>query len=350
MLDAVKEWLALFDFSALASDIFGRPIGALAAAILIFGSVATGLGIIIGLHYARRRSIVASRELEIKEEAIKKDAVKKELPKAEILLFGEENVDSLVYIVPFDRKTLFALPFAVGIKNPSNVQFNNLLVFARMNADIYGHEFAVRQPGPIAQAFGFERFEEAEDGTKLVVALSKLSRIPPELTYEIEDYLFTSSSTVFEGVIEANALDGKVKFGYRTEFSVRIKVTVQGENIGKSTKDFSVCFLNPPNTSIEEHFKKKFSEDTKPEKLGKTIIVSFRGREENKEFANAIIGLKRSLQLLKTNKKAALKQLKDHFGSETTDAEIMELVELGVRESLVSLTNREVVIMNRRYP
>lgn len=156
MLKAIPSALELFDFSALASEVFGRAVGPVAATILMLGTVATGCGILAGLYYARKRYLVACRELTLKEEALNKP-----LPKAEILLFGEKDVDSILYMVPFDGKALFALPLNIGIKNSSKIELKNLLVLMKLNADVYGRGYMSREPGPVAQAFGFERYEQA---------------------------------------------------------------------------------------------------------------------------------------------------------------------------------------------
>jgi hypothetical protein len=345
VLEALGSWLSLFDFSALATELFGRPIGTIAATLLVAGALATGSIALFGLYYARKRFIVAHREL-----ALKEDAAAKKLPIASVTIFNEDNVDSIVYLVPFDRRTLFSLPLVVGLRNDSNVEFKNLIVLLRMNADAYGYEYVTRQPGSIAQAFGFQRFEQDEDGTKLVVALSKIARLPPEMTYNIEDFIFTSSSTILEGMIEADALDGKVKFNYRAEVSLHITLNVQGENIGANAKTVSISFIQPPNEPVEEFFKAMYSEIEESEKKGRTVIVSFDGREENREFSEMTKDFRRDLQLYRRNKKAGLRKLKEHYGSEVSDNEIARIIEHGTRETLVSLSGRKVAVMNRRYP
>lgn len=349
MLEAIQSALELFNFSALASDVFGRPIGAVAAAILILGTIATGCGVLAGLYYARKRYVIAHQELTLKEEALNKP-----LPKAEFLLFGEKDVDSILYMVPFDGKTLFALPLNIGIKNNSKTEFKNLLVLMKLNADVYGLDFISREPGPMAQAFGFERYEQGEDGTKLVVVLTKVKRVPPESTSEIEDTLFTSSSTVIEEVVEAESRDGVLlQIPFTLETALDVKMNIQGENVGSNAKKISVHFLKRPEGSIKDHFQSKYGGGNDPDKQGKTVIVWFDGAEENQEYSEMMKGLNRDLGMYRKDKKAGLKKMRKKYGSKITEAELSDIIEgknVSSRESLVVLTGKTVAVMNRRYP
>lgn len=193
-----------------------------------------------------------------------------------------------------------------------------------------------------------------EDGTQLVVVLTKVERVPPEATTEIEDTLFTSSSTLIEEVVETESRDGvlvRIPFTLETGFKVAMKI--QGENAGSNAKDVSVHFLKRPEGSIEEHLQSKYGDGHGQDKQGKTIIVWFDGFEENQEYSEMVKGLNRDLDLYRKDKKAGLKKMRKKYGSEITYAKLSDIIEgkhVSSRESLVVLTEKTVAVMNRRYP
>lgn len=300
----------------------------------------------LGLRYQKKALSISERELKLNEQT-----ANAELPTAEILIFGEASVDSIVYVIPFDRRTLFSVPLDIGLRNNAKIEFRNLMVFLRVNADVYGHEYVTRKPGQMAQAFGFERFEEREDGTKVIVVLSKLARVPPELTYSLQENLFTSSSTIIEDVVEGESSDGaKLRMPFKLVVTLDLTITVQGENVGSSSKSLSISFLPPPEKSIEDHFREKYGSSVSPEQHGKTAIVSFKDQKESKEFSEMTIELKRDLELYQRDKAAGLKALRKHHGGEVSDDDLIRIIEHGVRERLVNLTKKEVAFMNVRYP
>ncbi|TPQ42812.1 hypothetical protein C2U70_00695 [Bradyrhizobium guangdongense] len=159
-----------------------------------------------------------------------------------LAVYGEEVIRDFYVVLPFDGKTVFAIPIEFAVQSAIQASIKNVFVHLEISDTHYQHKL-VRKLDSFAEARDIRLITDQGRTKHIARALFRIPHVPPGAGVLINDFIFAKESTIAPFDIDLPLRDAKPgKVSGKVVFRIPITLTLDGEDVQPLSTTVNISF------------------------------------------------------------------------------------------------------------